>query len=102
MAPLFLAEGTYLISIADRPESWKTVAVVFGMTIADILKGRLETEGIPVRMRYESAGRVYAITLDGLGEVELLVPSFLLERARKVLADSFGDDEIPWKEPLSE
>lgn len=83
-------------------ERWIPVAVVSGMAMADILRGRLETEGIPVRMRYEAAGRIYALTLDGLGEVELIVPSSCLQRAREILAVVFGEEDIPWNDPPTE
>jgi hypothetical protein len=53
---------------------------------AQIIKGRLETEGIPVLLSYESAGLVYGITVDGLGQVKIMVPRNLEEEAREILA----------------
>lgn len=82
----------------DRDEKWDRVAVAPGMVTADIIRGRLETEGIPVKLRYESAGRIYALTLDGLGEVEVLVPSDRLQRAREILAQVYIEDDIPWND----
>jgi len=52
---------------------------------AQIIKGRLESEGIPVLLRYESAGLIYGITIDGLGEVEVMVPQHLAEEAKEIL-----------------
>lgn len=52
---------------------------------AQIIKGRLESEGIPVLLSYESAGLVYGITVDGLGEVKIMVPRRLAEEAREIL-----------------
>ncbi len=52
---------------------------------AQIIKGRLESEGIPVLLSYESAGLVYGITVDGLGEVKVTVPRHLAEEAREIL-----------------
>jgi hypothetical protein len=52
---------------------------------AHIIKGRLETEGIPVLLRYESAGLVYGITVDGLGQVKVMVPQHLAEEAKEIL-----------------
>ena len=52
---------------------------------AQIIKGRLESEGIPVLLSYESAGLVYGITVDGLGEVKVMVPRRLAEEAREIL-----------------
>ena len=53
---------------------------------AQIIKGRLESEGIPVLLSYESAGLVYGITIDGLGEVKIMVPEHLAEEAKEILA----------------
>lgn len=52
---------------------------------AHIIKGRLESEGIPALLSYESAGLVYGITVDGLGEVKIQVPAHLAEEAREIL-----------------
>jgi hypothetical protein len=52
---------------------------------AHIIKGRLESEGIPVLLRYESAGLVYGITVDGLGQVKVMVPRHLVEEAKEIL-----------------
>ena len=49
--------------------------------------------GIPVLLRYEAAGRIFGITLDGLGKVRVMVPRRLLAEARQVLADK--PDEAP-------
>ena len=53
---------------------------------AQIIKGRLETEGIPVLLSYESAGLIYGLTIDGLGEVKVMVPKHLAEEAKGILA----------------
>jgi hypothetical protein len=55
---------------------------------AQIIKGRLESEGIPVLLSYESAGLIYGITIDGLGEVKIMVPQRLAEEAKEILGVS--------------
>ena len=69
------------------PEEIKltTVYVAVGQPEAEIIKGRLENEGIPAVLRYESAGLIYGITVDGLGQVEVQVPSVLADKARQIL-----------------
>ena len=62
-----------------------TVYVAVGQPEAEIVKGHLESEGIPAVLRYESAGIVYGLTVDGLGQVEVQVPASLVEEARQVL-----------------
>lgn len=52
---------------------------------AQIIKGRLESEGIPVVLSYESASLVYGLTVDGLGEVKVMVPERMVKEARGIL-----------------
>jgi hypothetical protein len=52
---------------------------------AQIIKGRLESEGIPVLLSYESAGLVYGLTVDGLGQVKIMVPKHLAQEAKEIL-----------------
>jgi hypothetical protein len=60
---------------------------------AHIIKGRLESEGIPVLLSYESAGLVYGITIDGLGEVKIMVPKHLEKDAKEILGISLETKE---------
>jgi len=75
-------------------EKWEVANVSSGMINAKIVAGRLETEGIPVKLRYEAVGVIYGLTLDGLGEVRIMVPSSYLRRARETLTESYEDDDI--------
>jgi len=75
---------------------WKVVHTASGMTGANIVVGRLNTEGIPTRLKYEAVGAIYAITIDGLGEVKILVPAEYLEKARNVLSQSYNEEELDW------
>jgi hypothetical protein len=59
--------------------------IVQGELPANILKSHLEAEGIPVYLKYESAGIIYGITADGIGEVRIMVPKDFLEEARKII-----------------
>ena len=62
---------------------------------ASVIKSHLESEGIPVLLRYESAGRVFGLTVDGLGEVRVLVPQDLAEEAKRIIEprDEVGGEE---------
>jgi len=55
---------------------------------AQIVKGRLESEGIPVLLSYESVGLVYGLTVDGLGRVKIIVPEAMAEEAKIILDSS--------------
>ena len=63
-----------------------TVYIASGQIEAEIVKGRLESEGIPAMLRYEALGLVYGLTIDGLGQVEIQVPSSLAQHAREILS----------------
>jgi hypothetical protein len=80
----------------DR-EMWEIVATASGMTQANIIAGRLESEGIRTRRGYEAAGAIYGITIDGLGAVRILVPAVDWPRAQELLSRSYDDSELPWE-----
>jgi hypothetical protein len=81
----------------------KLVSVYSGNYLqAQIVKGRLESEGVPAMLRYEGAGLIYGITVDGLGEARVMVPENLVEQAETILADQeyeepddMTEDELP-------
>ena len=56
-----------------------------GEPTANIIKAHLESEGIPVLLQYESLGIVYGVTVDGLGQVRILVPRELAETLPRML-----------------
>jgi len=63
-----------------------TVYVATSQPEAEIIKGRLGCEGIPVILRYEAAGIIYGLTVDGLGQVEVQVPPKWAQQAKQILA----------------
>ena len=71
------------------------ICVTSGLLQAEIIKGKLESNGIPVLLQYESLGPVMGLTLDGLGQVRLLVREEQVESARAVLEETAeeADDE---------
>ncbi len=77
--------------IYPRREGMTLVYRTAGMLQAEVIKGRLESAGIPVLLDYESLGRVIGITIDGLGEVRVLVPDERAEDARQLLEYSASD-----------
>jgi len=58
---------------------------VQGELAARVIKSHLESEGIPVFLKYESAGIVYGLTIDGLGEVRILVPQEFVKEAKEMI-----------------
>ena len=61
------------------------ICTVQGELAAAVIKSHLESEGIPVLMKSESAGRVYGLTVDGLGQVSILVPQEFAEEAKHII-----------------
>ena len=61
------------------------IQIVQGELTAQVMKTHLESEGIPVLLEYESAGIVYGLTVDGLGQVKILVPQKFVEEAKQIL-----------------
>ena len=68
-----------------------------GMMKAQVIKSKLEGAGIPVLLDYESVGAVIGITIDGLGEVRVLVPHDRAEEA-KALIQEHPPSNIPLDE----
>lgn len=75
---------------------WEVVATASGMTQANLIVGRLESDDIRTQLRYEAAGPIYGITIDGLGEVRILVPVPDWERAKEILSRSYNDSDLHW------
>ena len=70
------------------------IRTVQGELAANVMKSHLESEGIPVLLKYESAGKVFGLTVDGLGEVGILVPQELAEEAKRIIEPrEFGQAE---------
>jgi hypothetical protein len=66
---------------------WEVVYEMNGSFLAEILRGLLEAQEIPVVLSQEGAGRVYGLTVGTLGRVQILVPAPDLERAQHILVE---------------
>ena len=64
-----------------------TIRTVSGQLVAQVLKSKLEGAGIPVLLKYESAGIVLGVTVDGLGEVHVQVPAELADQAQALIEE---------------
>lgn len=60
---------------------------------AQVVKGRLESEGIPAFIRSEAAGVIYGITAGSLARADVLVPGPLADKAVEILFGDESDDE---------
>jgi hypothetical protein len=69
----------------DAEDRLVTIYRAAGQPEAEIIRGRLEIEGILALLKYESIGSVYGLTVDGLGQVEVQVPARFASRAREII-----------------
>jgi hypothetical protein len=69
------------------------ICVTSGLLQAEVIKGKLEVNDIPVLLEYESLGPVMGLTVDGLGQVRVLVPEDKAEMARALLEEAEDDDD---------
>lgn len=65
---------------------WVMVHVAANSFQAEVIKGKLEDSGIPVSLKFESAGPLYGLTTGPLAEVKVFVPCWAAEMARRIIA----------------
>lgn len=88
-----------------RPPQRPGLTVVYssqGMLPAQVIKTKLESAGIPVLLDYESAGQAIGLTVDGLGEVHVLVPDAYAEEAQRIIEVQGPPDEEDFEESEEE
>jgi hypothetical protein len=68
----------------EQETKLEKVYTASGMLQAQVIKGKLESEGIPVLLQYEA--EIFGLTVDGMGQVRILVPESQAEEARAVIA----------------
>lgn len=52
---------------------------------AHVIKGLLESNGIPCILKSDAATSVHAFTVDGMGEVKVAVLESMVEEAKKII-----------------
>lgn len=80
--------------MADRKESktakrqkseFKEVTKAWGSAEAEVIKSFLQSHGIPCLMKGLVVQSVHPFSMDGLGEIKILVPEKDLDLAEKLL-----------------
>lgn len=64
---------------------WEVVAQAPGITPATIIAGRLQAEGLPVRVWQEAAGQAFGLTVGLLGTGYVSVPEAYVDQALEIL-----------------
>jgi len=63
-----------------------------GIFAAEVVKAKLQANGIPAMLKYESIGQVIGLTVDGLGRVEVYVSAEHAAEATELVQET--DDEM--------
>jgi hypothetical protein len=74
---------------------WEVVAEVYGDLEAEIIRGLLQAENIPVTLSKEGAGQALGLQVGIMGEVQVLVPSEYVSNARDIVDDYFSGNYTP-------
>ncbi|HDP93920.1 MAG TPA: DUF2007 domain-containing protein [Candidatus Aminicenantes bacterium] len=75
------------------PENLAELLVTDGLMEAEIIRAKLDSFGIPCMLKFESVGRLLAISMNGLGKVRIMVPPDRLEEARELMAVDVDNGE---------
>jgi hypothetical protein len=65
---------------------WEVVSKTAGITPAEIIVGRLKSEGIPAMAWQEGAGQTFGLTIGLLGTGYVVVPEAYADQAKAILA----------------
>jgi hypothetical protein len=71
-------------------KKWVQVASIQAEVQAELLRGLLEAQGIPVLLSREGAGRALGLTIGPLGEVNILVPGEFQAEAKNIIRQYEG------------
>lgn len=66
-------------------KNWKTIITVQGEFQAEVLRGLLEAQEIPVHLSQEGIARAYGLGVGPLSEVDILVPEDFWQAAQNVI-----------------
>ena len=68
-----------------QKQSWQTVITVQGELQAEVVRGLIEAQGIPVNLSQEGVARAYGLGVGPLSEVEIMVPDNYVQTAKDVI-----------------
>lgn len=75
---------------------WEVVAQMPGITPATIIAGRLQAEGLPVRVWQEAAGQALGLTVGLLGTGYVAVPEEYAAQAQEILEVNYEEELADW------
>jgi thiamine pyrophosphokinase len=71
----------------QQPGEPVVVYTAQGHMRANVIKSKLEAAGIPAILSYDALSRIYGLTVDGIGQVRVLVRPEAAAEARRLLAE---------------
>ena len=77
----------------NNQDRYVVVSTVQGQFVEAQIKAFLEAYEIPCQLRGEALRVTHAISIDGIGAAEILVPAALANKARTLLAQCIEDDD---------
>ena len=77
----------------ENENDLKELIVVEGLMEAEIIKSKLESFEIPCALKFESAGRLMGITMNGLGKVQVMVAPGDYDKAVEIINSESDSDE---------
>ena len=89
------SENNEDVNLSEAQEiNWVVVEQTMGITVAEIIAGRLQSEGIPARAWQEGAGEALGLIVGRLGTGHVVVPEEFAQDARDILdADAAAMEE---------
>ena len=69
----------------ERDAALEVAYTASGEIEAQAIRSALEAAGIPAELKIEAAQRLFAVTVDGLGAIRVMVPADRLEEARSII-----------------
>jgi len=82
----------YYLAMEEKT-GYVKLTTVYGPAEAEIIKAKLEAEGIEVFLKADSLRGLYGIHLDGLGKVEIWVKEEDKESAETLLAQPSSENK---------
>lgn len=73
--------------MTNRDEKLVEVYKAHGEMEAQVVKTKLESNGVPVLLKSTASPSVHAFVVDGLGEYRVMVPETLLEEALSIIQE---------------
>ena len=80
---------------AEHDLEMEVVFTANGEMEAQTVRSALVAAGIPAEIRMEAAQQLFAVTVDGLGAVKVVVPADCVDEARAILENPAAPMEEP-------